>query len=346
MSENGTITLEDVARESGVSVSTASRTLNGRTGRVSETTQARVRAVATRLGYATNLAAQAVALGRSRSIGLIVGDIPDDYQNPVMTGVFHAASKRSMLVTTAVADTAEVAATSNAVRLLRGQRPSTIIYVGTESSIGDGMAELTAELKHAEDDGCRVAVIGVSGTPFDSVVVDDRRAAGELAIALAGLGYRNPMIVGGIGLGNISRERTAGFLEGCMKSGIEVTPDRVVQQASSHDGGYRAAGEILRRRPLPDVVFCVNDSMAIGLTVRLREQGIVIGRDIAVAGCDDMPALRDIDPPLSTINLPWIEAAERAFQLAESASPKPRTVVLDGYPVLRASTPRVGSDEG
>lgn len=131
-----------------------------------------------------------------------------------------------------------------------------------------------------------------------------------------------------------------------MKSGIEVTPDRVVQQASSHDGGYRAAGEILRRRPLPDVVFCVNDSMAIGLTVRLREQGIVIGRDIAVAGCDDMPALRDIDPPLSTINLPWIEAAERAFQLAESASPKPRTVVLDGYPVLRASTPRVGSDEG
>lgn len=341
MSDKGAVTLEDVAREAGVSVSTASRTLNGRTGRVGESTQARVRAVATRLGYATNLAAQAVALGRSRSVGLIVGDIPDDYQNPVMTGVFQAASKRSMLVTTAVANTAEVAATSNAVRLLRGQRPATIIYVGTESSTSDGMAELTSELKHAEEDGCRVAVIGVSGTPFDSVIVDDRRAAGELAVALAGIGYRNPMIVGGIGLGHISRERTAGFLEGCARSGINVSPDRVLQQASSHDGGYRAAGEILTRRPLPDVVFCVNDSMAIGLSVRLREQGIVIGRDIAVAGCDDMPALRDIDPPLSTINLPWTDAAEKAFQLAESTSSAPRTLVLDGFPVLRRSTPPV-----
>jgi len=344
MSENGAITLEDVAREAGVSVSTASRTLNGRTGRVSETTQARVRAVATRMGYATNLAAQAVALGRSRAVGLVIGDVPDDYQNPVMTGVFHAAAKRGMLVTTAVAQTAEVAATSNVIRLLRGQRPSVIIYVGTESATSEGMAQLTAELRHAELEGCRVVVIGVSGTPFDAVVVNDRRAAAELAIALAGFGYRNPAIVGGIGLGNISRERTAGFIEGCALSGIEIPPDRVLQQASSHDGGYRAAGEILRRLPTPDVVFCVNDSMAIGLSVRLREQGVAIGRDIAVAGCDDMPALRDIDPPLTTISLPWVEAAETAFQLAESTEATGRQVVLDGYPVLRTSTPRLSSD--
>lgn len=346
MSDKGAVTLEDVAREAGVSVSTASRTLNGRTGRVGESTQARVRAVAARLGYATNLAAQAVALGRSRAVGLIVGDIPDDYQNPVMTGVFHAATKRGMLVTTAVARTIEIAATSNAIRLLRGQRPATIIYVGTESATSEGMSELAAELQHAEDEGCRVVVIGVSGTPFDSVVVNDRQAAAELATTLAGIGYRNPMIVGGIGLGNISRERTAGFIEGCARSGIEVSPDRVLQQSSSHDGGYRAAGEILRRRPLPDVVFCVNDSMAIGLSVRLREQGIVIGRDIAVAGCDDMPALRDIDPPLSTINLPWNEAAERAFQLAESTDTTARQLVLDGYPVLRVSTPPLGGNQG
>lgn len=342
MTENGAVTLEDVAREADVSVSTASRTLNGRTGRVSETTQARVRAVATRLGYATNLAAQAVALGRSRAVGLIVGDIPDDYQNPVMTGVFHAAAKRGMLVTTAVAQTAAVDATANAIRLLRGQRPSVIIYVGTESSTSEGMTELAAELTHAEHEGCRVVVIGVTGTPFDSVVVDDRRAAAELASSLAGIGYRDPMIVGGVGLGQISRERTDGFIEGCARSGLTVPSDRVLQQASSHDGGYRAAGEILRRRPLPDVVFCVNDSMAIGLSVRLREQGIVIGRDIAVAGCDDMPALRDIDPPLTTIHLPWLEAAEEAFRLAESEERGPgRSIVLEGYPVLRTSTPEV-----
>lgn len=346
MSENGAVTLQDVAREAGVSVSTASRTLNGRTGRVGEATQARVRAVAARMGYATNLAAQAVALGRSRAVGLIVGDIPDDYQNPVMTGVFQAATKRGMLVTTAVAKTAEIHATSSAIRLLRGQRPSVIIYVGTESSTSEGMKELTEELQHAEDEGCRVVVIGVAGTPFDSVVVDDRRAASELAAALAQRGYRDPMIVGGLGLGQISRERTAGFIDGWAESGTVVPPDRVLQQTSSHDGGYRAAGEILRRSPLPDVIFCVNDSMAIGLSVRLREQDLVVGRDIAVAGCDDIPALRDIDPPLTTIHLPWLEAAEEAFELAAADHQTGRAVVLQGYPVVRTSTPEVRASAG
>ena len=179
MADKGAVTLEDVAREAGVSVSTASRTLNGRTGRVGEATQARVRAVAARLGYATNLAAQAVALGRSRSVGLIVGDIPDDYQNPVMTGVFQAATARGMLVTTAVARPADIHGSSAAVRLLRGQRPSSIVYVGTESATSAGMPELVRELQHAEAEGCRVVLIGVSGTPLDSVVVDDEKAAGD-----------------------------------------------------------------------------------------------------------------------------------------------------------------------
>lgn len=339
MPANSMVTLEDVAREAGVSVSTASRTLNGRTGRVGEATQARVRAIASRLGYATNLAAQAVALGRSRSIGLIVGDFPDDYQNPVMTGVFRAAAARGMLVTTAVSTTSDVDSASAAVRLLRGQRPSAIIYVGTESASSAGMAELVTELQHAEADGCRVVLIGVSGTPLDSVVVDDRLAAADLATALAGNGYRAPIVVAGEGLGQISLDRTVGFIDGWAQAGISITPDRVIQQVASHDGGYRAAGEILRRRPLPDVIFCVNDAMAIGLCVRLREQGLVVGQDIAVAGCDDIPALRDIDPPLTTIHMPWLEAAEEAFTLADSERSSGRASVLNGYPVLRASTP-------
>ncbi|HMR50036.1 MAG TPA: LacI family DNA-binding transcriptional regulator [Arachnia sp.] len=339
MAEKGAVTLEDVAREAGVSISTASRTLNGRGGRVGEATQARVRAVASRLGYATNLAAQAVALGRSRSIGLIVSEVPDDYQNPVMTGVFRAAAARGMLVTTAVSRTADAEASSTAVRLLRGQRPSAIIYVGTESPTSAGMPELIRELQHADAEGCRVVLIGVSGTPLDSVVVDDKLAAAELAVALEAIGYRDPLVVAGGGLGQISQDRTDGFIDGYAGRGITVPPHRVIVQASNHDGGYRAGGEILRRLPRPDVVFCVNDAMAIGLCVRLREQGLVVGKDIAVAGCDDIPALRDIDPPLSTISMPWLKAGEEALRLADDEQSSGRTVVLEGYPLLRASTP-------
>lgn len=339
MTDKGAVTLEDVAREAGVSVSTASRTLNGRTGRVGEITQARVRAVAARLGYATNLAAQATAVGRSQSIGLIVGDIPDDYQNPVMSGVLNAAASRGMLVTTAIARPDDVDGMRTAVRLLRGQRPAAIVYIGTEAATATGMVELVAELEHAESDGCRVVLIGVTGTSLDSVVVDDHRAAADLAESLTAQGYRDPLVVAGEGLGQVSRDRVRGFIDGFAQQGLTIPPHRVIVQASSHDGGYRAGGEILRRRPQPDVVLCVNDAMAIGLSVRLREQGVEVGSDIAVAGCDDIPALRDIAPPLTTINLPWGEAAERAFELAGEKRGDCRSVVLRGYPVLRASTP-------
>ena len=166
-----------------------------------------------------------------------------------------------------------------------------------------------------------------------------RKQRVTLASALVSTGYRDPLVVAGEGLGQISRDRTRGFVAGYAAQGIVVAPDRIILQSSSHDGGYRAGGEVLRRRPLPDVVFCINDAMAIGLCVRFREQGIVVGRDIAVAGCDDIPALRDIDPPLTTIHLPWLEAAEEAFRLADSGPATGRHVVLSGYPVLRASTP-------
>lgn len=339
MAVQRTVTLDDVAREAGVSVSTASRTLNGRPAKVNEEMRARVRAAAERLGYATNLAAQAMAMGRSRSLGLIVGSIPDDYQNPVAAGVFRAAAARDMLITMAVTPIAEVDRARQAVRQLRGLRCSTLFVVGTDAPDSPGMPELLEELAHVENEGGRVVLIGQSGTPFDSVVVDDRRAGADMARALTEIGYREFAVFAGLGPGLLSTHRVDGFISGLREAGIELPADRVVWQEFTHDGGYRAAGELLRRRPSVEAVFCVNDSMAIGAAVRLRESGLSIGTDIAIAGCDDMPALRDIDPPLTTMHLPWAEAAESAFELANHERSSARSIVLDGYPVLRLSTP-------
>jgi len=336
------VTLEDVAREAGVSVSTASRTLNGRPTKVGVETQERVRAVARRLGYVVNLAAQAMARGQSRAIGLIVGSIPDDYQNPVLAGVYRAASTRDMLITTAVTTIADVERTRRAVQQLRGQRASTIFVVGTQTPAERGVPELLEELERAEDEGCRVVLIGVGGTAFDSVVVDDFRAGEAMGSTFAELGYKNVSVLAGEDPGELSRSRASGFVAAMEAHGIPVKQDRVLWQDFSHDGGYRGAGEILRRRPAAEAVFCVNDAMAIGACVRFREQGLAVGTDIAVAGCDDIPALRDIDPPLTTVRLPWGEAAERAFELAEHERSDGRSVVLQGHPVVRASTPPRG----
>lgn len=324
-----------------MSVSTASRTLNGPPTRVSQSTQARVRAVADALGYAPNLAAQAMASGRASTIGLLTGRVPDDYQNPVVAGVFRSAASRDRLVATAVFDHADIERTRRTVRQLRGLRAPTVLLVGNPDPESHGVAELLAELRLVEDDGGRVVLIGQSDDFFDSVVVDDGRAGADMAGALVGLGYRRFAVLAGTGSGLLAPRRLEGFRVGLAELGIELPPDAVLWQDFDHDGGYRGAGELLRRRPGVEAVFCSNDAMAIGASVRFREAGLAVGRDIALAGCDDIPALRDIDPPLTSMHLPWDEAADAAFALAEHERSEGRSVVLEGYPVLRLSTPGI-----
>jgi len=335
------VTLDDVARTAGVSPSTVSRTLNGRSGKVSGATAARIRAVAQELGYTTNLAAQAMAIGSSPVVGFVVDRIPEDYQNPVAVGVFAAAARHDRLVVMGETDGGDMTRARRLVNRLRGQRPQLILIAGSRPLDDPGMDDLFAELALYEADGGRVVLIGQAGSQFDAVVVDDFAAGHAMAGALAKLGYREFSVFCDNGLRNtIGTRRRDGFIAGLAENGIELEPDRVIVNEFSHDGGYRSAGELLGRRNGTQAVFAVNDAVAIGALVRLREAGLRIGTDIAVAGCDDVAALRDVDPPLTTVRLPWKDVAEKAFELAADVDRTgPRTEVLRGYPVMRASTP-------
>lgn len=336
-----TVTLDDVAREAQVSPSTASRALNGSPGRVTSATQAKVRDAALRLGYATNLAAQATAVGRSRSLGLIVGGMPEDYSNPVTTGVYRIAAEQEMLVSTAVSHIADIERTRRMVRQLRGLRCSAVFVAGADDAESAGYAELIDELEWVERDGGRVVMLGQTGTPFDSVSVDDHKAGESLAGALVGAGYRELAVIAGLNAGTIAVDRVAGFRAGLTAAGLNLPEDRVIWSSFDRDGGYRAAGELLRRRDGVEAVFCITDSMAIGAAMRLREHGVDVGAGIGLAGCDDIPALRDVDPPLSTVHLPWEEVAVEAFRLLQHDRSASRAVRLEGYPVLRRSTPGI-----
>ncbi len=96
-----------------------------------------------------------------------------------------------------------------------------------------------------------------------------------------------------------------------------------------------AAGE-----PLPDCVFAVSDIMAVGALARLRAAGLDVPGDIALAGFDDIPTLRDVYPPLTTVRLPLKRLGEIAARLVlgDDAPRQPRVVPVPGEVVLRDST--------
>src|SRR5690349_8720167 len=176
-------TLHDVAREAGVSISTASRALNGSDRSVTEENLARVAAAAARLRYTPHLSAQAIARGRTRTAALVVGDIADPYFSSIAAGVIQQAETADLTVTVAITDRS-AEQELEIVRTLRGQRPHAIIIAGSRTEQPATRAALVRELTAYQQAGGHVALVSQPELPFPTVSIDNAGGARDLAVAL------------------------------------------------------------------------------------------------------------------------------------------------------------------
>ncbi|WP_017589852.1 LacI family DNA-binding transcriptional regulator [Nocardiopsis ganjiahuensis] len=334
------VTLADVAREAGVSHATASRAVNGSVRNVRPEYRSRVLAAAERLGYVVNPAAQAMAGGRSDQIAMLVNGIHDDYFSPIASGVLRAAETADRMVTM-VSSNNSVQQAVRVVSSLRAQRPRAIILAGGRSVTATAWEErLVEELRAYECEGGRVVAISEEGLPFDTVALDNQRAGVDLVDALADLGYREFAVLAGPPEASTAHDRVLGFRAALERRGLELGEDRVLHCVFDRDGGYAAAGEYLRRHSPAQAVLAISDTVAVGAMARFREAGLSLPQDLAVAGIDDVPALRDVEPALTTVRLPWGEVGRIALDLASNPSEEgPRVVRRHGHVVLRRSTP-------
>ena len=336
------VTLSEVARHAGVSLATASRALNGSARRVTPELQGRVLASAAALGYAANAQAQAVARGTSRTVAVVLGDIADPYFSAIASGIIRVAEDRRLVVTMAVTHSGidrELAT----LAALKGQRPCALIMAASRRIDEDSDARAMAELAAIERMGGRVSFIGSAPPGFRAVIVRNRRAAGALAEALVGRGYRDFAVLAGPAELVTPAERAAGFVESLAAHGLAPASGRVVNGAFTRDGGFQAMNGLLTAGIRPDCVFAVTDVMAVGVMAALRSHGLESGRDVAVAGFDDIQMLQDVTPSLTTVALPLIEMGAGALELALDVDPpsSPPRMIVEGRVVLRGSTPGV-----
>lgn len=333
--------LTDVARLAGVSAATASRALHGGERSVRDENRRRVIAAAEAVGYAPNIAARAFAKGRTRGVSLIVSSVPDDYANPIVSGVLAAADRRNLPVTIAPAGD-DVDALVTQIQHVRGMRSQIAILAGGRQSNDPANPALIDALRRFEAEGGRAVCVSQPGLPFDTVSYDNVGGGREMATALRALGYEQFAVISGQLLGMTLRDRVDGFLLGLRESGVELTPDRLLTGTFSRDGAYAMTGELLRRGTPVDAIFAANDSMALGAMTFLRDADRL--GSVAIAGFDDMLALRDVTPSLTTVRLPWNEVAEHALEMATSPrQERPRSVTVSGHVVVRESTPDLRS---
>ncbi|NQX12747.1 LacI family DNA-binding transcriptional regulator [Microbacteriaceae bacterium VKM Ac-2855] len=335
------VTLHDVARESGVSLATASRTLNGSARKVNDAYRERVLAAAAKLGYSTNLSAQAVAKGATSTVALLVSDIADPYFSSIASGVIAASEAAGLVVTIAVTH-GDPARELELVRALRGGRPRVMMLAGSRFADDVSGAALATELESFERTGGRVVMLTQSSLPFPAVHLDNRAGARALAEELVGLGYRSFAVVHGPAALHTSADRVRGFREGLAAHGVELDPALSIESAFTRDGGYEATVRLLESHGDDiDLVFAVNDVMAIGASSALRDHGVEPGSGIGVAGFDDIPSVRDVNPAVTTVAVPLADIGSRAIAMAlDEDADSDASVLVPTSVVVRRSTPR------
>ncbi|WP_019816239.1 LacI family DNA-binding transcriptional regulator [Saccharomonospora saliphila] len=333
------VTLEDVAREAEVSLATASRALNGTT-KVRADLRDRVLAAAERLAYAPNAHAQALAGGAHRTVGVICHDVSDPYFAAIARGVMRVADDRGLLVMLA-STFRDPDKEITYISMLRAQRASAILLVGSGFEDREWGRALASELEPYRRGGGHVAVVSRHRSlRVDSVHPGNRDGAAELGRALLALGHRRFAVLAGPRVLTTVVDRLAGFRDALAEAGVELAEDDIVESAFTRDGGYEAMRTLLDRGTHATCVFAVTDVMAIGALTAIGDAGLSVPEDFSLAGFDDIPVVRDLTPPLTTVALPLERLGEQVMELAlrDERSSRSRVLRMPGEVVLRQST--------
>lgn len=298
------LTSADVARESGLSRTTVSYVLNGKTGvAIPEATRQRVRDAAARLGYTPSAAARALRSGRS---DLVLCVLPNWTIGPVIDSLLDQ-------LTAQLADRG----LSVLVHHDRGPRPLSDLWRAVTPRAVLGLAPFAEEDARA----MRQAGIVVVGSTLDENAPPGGFSAPQSEIGrlqvehLVGRGHRVLAYAApaDVRLTAFAEPRLAGVLAECERLGLPAPMVREVDLTT--DSAAAAAREWRAADPPVTAIAAYNDEVALAVLSGLRAQGLRTPEDVAVIGVDDIPAASLAAPPLTTV---WQAIDAQAGYLAAS----------------------------
>ncbi|MFF4698768.1 LacI family DNA-binding transcriptional regulator [Streptomyces chattanoogensis] len=335
-------TMVDVARRAGVSVATVSHVLNG-TRPVRPDTRAAVLAAIDELGYTHNTLARSLVTARTRSIGLAVSAISNPYFTEILQGVEAGALEAgySLLIADPHDDPRHE---RKVVQLLHERRVDGMI-VAPSAEPAETVGYLarrgvpTVFLDRLVDDAQGQAGDGWAG--HDQVCAENTGPVRQLVEHLADLGHTRIGLVAGLPGLSTTTERVRGYREGLRARGLEFAPELLAGGNSEAEGAQDATGHLLAAPEPPTAVITANNAMTIGALRALRERGLEVPRDIALACFDDFSWADLFAPRLTAIAQPSKEIGATAVRLLlerlEEPDRPPRTVRLPCTFVHRTS---------
>ncbi len=302
-------TIKDIARELGVSPSTVTKALRDYPD-VSEAMKKKTLDLAEKMGYVPNSVAQSLQSGASRTIGVIVPEIKHHFFSSAIDGIEDVAFREGFTVFVCKSNEDYKRESINARNLLSHSVAGIIVSV----------SQTTVDVGHFEEVMARKIPLVFFDRICDklktgTVIVDDREGAYSAVMHLVESGYKRIAHLAGPEHLNISRERLAGYKDALKKCGIPFDKKYVISGGLDEKDGIAGFGRLMRLKPKPDAVFCVNDPVAIGVLLECKRNNVRVPGRLAIVGFSDNPIASQIDPPLTTVAQPAYEMGAAAAEM-------------------------------
>lgn len=298
------VTIRDVAKTAGVSVSTVSRVLNGKVD-VAKETKNNILSVIDDLGYTTNLAARSMRSQKKNLIGLIMPDIAYPYAIEIMKGVNQAIaeSEFDLLVYTSgdVRKSGRVTSEQKYISLLA-------------KSISDGVIVVAPVASEYNIDKPIVSIDPVMSHPnYPAVHATNYEGSLEAMKYLIGLGHTRIGFISGRKELESANRRLSGYRDALEKAGIPIDDELIASGDYTTETGIKCGRDLLSLENRPTAIFASNDQMAMGVYQVAEEMGLCIPDDFSLVGFDNIPQSKYLG--LTTVDQFILEMGYAATQM-------------------------------
>lgn len=322
------VTGRDVANRAGTSTAVVSYVFNNGPRAVAPSTRARVLKAAEELNYRPNALARALSFGRTSSIGLVVPDIANRYFGELARALEDAASLKGDLLVIGDSGLDHERERSH-IAAFADRRVDSVVMVSLDDDPD------ISPLRQAN-----IPVVALQPVPPDAEVstisIDYEQAAYSATVHLLGHGYTSVALFNTHAESTGAAQHRAGF-ERAMSGAGGVVATEWQSQISRSDAS-KVARQLLASDPRPRAVYCSTDEQAYGVLFACHRLGLTVPDDVAVCGFDGTEHSAFSIPPLTTVQQPVGEIADRAILLAGRAeSDAPTSEVLPFDLILRES---------
>jgi len=332
----GAATLIDVAKVAGVSPITVSRALN-QPGMVREKTLAKVTAAVQKTGYVKNMLAGALASNRSKLVALLLPTITNTIFSDTVqavTDTLTASGYQLMLGLSGYEEWRE----EILLETILSRRPDGIILTGTLHTDNTRQRLRNANIPVVE-------AWDMTAAPIDMLVGFSHEAIGHaVAHDLLAKGYRRFAVLSASD--PRAGRRSQGLMAALARQGIDIVGTQTIQAPATMPLGREGAARLFDAAtgPLPDVIFCSSDTLALGVVTEAVSRGLRVPEDVAVMGFGDLNYAAHTVPPLSTVRVDGAAigklAAQRLLDRMNGAPASESTRITDtGFQLIqRGST--------